>query len=244
MKNIYESEKLLGEYLWFHYSGLPHPLAPPEALEFPRRCVTECVDASSLGRETSALDLGCAVGRSSFELARICGSVTGIDSSSRFIEAANQLQQIARIDYSIAEEGDVASEETAEVSPEIDRSRVRFMTGDALDLPRDLGVFDVVLMANLIDRLSEPKRCLERLRDLVRGGGQLVITSPYTWLEEFTPKAEWLARNGARTLETLQRELEPHFSLERTLELPFLIREHARKYQWTVAEASIWRRRR
>jgi hypothetical protein len=26
-------------------------------------------------------------------------------------------------------------------------------------------------------------------------------------------------------------------------DLPFLIREHQRKFQWSVAEATIWRRR-
>jgi hypothetical protein len=26
-------------------------------------------------------------------------------------------------------------------------------------------------------------------------------------------------------------------------DLPFLIREHARKFQWSVAEATIWRRK-
>jgi hypothetical protein len=37
--------------------------------------------------------------------------------------------------------------------------------------------------------------------------------------------------------------LDPHFTLARTLELPFLIREHARKFQWSVAQATVWIRR-
>ena len=32
-------------------------------------------------------------------------------------------------------------------------------------------------------------------------------------------------------------------TLRQTLDLPFLIREHRRKYQWSVAEASLWQRK-
>jgi hypothetical protein len=117
-----------------------------------------------------------------------------------------------------------------------------------MNLSSDLGAFDVVLMANLIDRLSEPRRCLVRLPELVRAGGQLIITSPYTWLEEFTPREHWLGgfeRHGQRvtTLDGLQAALDGSFELVKTLDLPFLIREHARKFQWSVAQASCWVRR-
>lgn len=113
-----------------------------------------------------------------------------------------------------------------------------------MDLPQDLGTFHVVLMANLIDRLTEPKQCLARLSDLVVSGGQLIITSPYTWLEDYTPKDNWLGgQEDRRTIEGLQEALKEAFDLTETKDLPFLIREHARKYQWSVAQASIWRRK-
>jgi hypothetical protein len=100
-------------------------------------------------------------------------------------------------------------------------------------------------MANLIDRLSNPTQCLAQLADLLTPGGQLIITSPYTWLEEFTPKDNWLGgfeRHGGKvmTLATLQDFLAPQFELRGVKDLPFLIREHARKYQWSVAQASLW----
>ena len=235
--NIYESDKLLAEYLLFHYGAaeeiLPYDFGPRDALEYPARCVRECV--TSRGR---ALDLGCAVGRSAFELARSCESVTGIDFSRRFIAAANALKS-GELPYLRADEGDRTTPLTARVPAGIDRARVAFEVGDAMDLRADLGAFDVVLMANLIDRLREPQRCLARLPALVKSGGQLVITSPYTWLEEFTPRANWLSP----TLDGLRAALTPHFDLIATRDLPFLIREHARKFQWSVAHATTWIRR-
>jgi putative 4-mercaptohistidine N1-methyltranferase len=250
--NIYESDKLLAEYLLFHYGTaeeiLPYEFGPRSALHFPVRCVSECLDVSRLPARPRALDLGCAVGRSSFELARHCAEVIGIDFSRRFIEAAQTLQRAGELAFERTEEGELTTPLTARVPSEIERARVSFETGDAMD-PRDhLGAFDVLLMANLLDRLPEPGRGLTRLPGLVNPGGQLIITSPSTWLEEFTPREHWLGgriREGqpATMLDGLQAALAKDFQLIATRDLPFLIREHARKFQWSVAQTTVWIRR-
>jgi len=249
--NIYETDKLLAEYLLFHYGApeetLPHAFGPREALGYPQRCVSECLDVGSLPDHARALDLGCAVGRSTFELARFCEQVVGIDYSARFIEAAKTLQADGALMYRRMDEGRLGTECRAVAPAGIDRARVRFETGDAMDLRSDLGSFDLALMANLIDRLSTPRLCLARLPSLVKTGGQLILTSPYTWLEEFTPPAHWLGgfeRDGraVTTLDGLRAALEPDFQFVAARDLPFLIREHARKYQWSVAQATIWKK--
>jgi putative 4-mercaptohistidine N1-methyltranferase len=250
--NIYETDKLLAEYLLFHYGApeeiLPYASGPKDALGYPARCVSECLDVGGLPAKARALDLGCAVGRSSFEFARHCTSVVGIDFSRRFIDAASALQKTGALTYRRVDEGNLTTALTARVPAEIDRGRTSFETGDAMHLRDDLGVFDVVLLANLVDRLSEPRLCLNRLPELIRPGGQLIVTSPYTWLEEFTPQAHWLGgfeRNGRNvtTLDGLHTVLDPAFELITVKDLPFLIREHARKFQWSVAQASLWRRK-
>ncbi|MCL4181687.1 MAG: hypothetical protein KJ072_28620 [Verrucomicrobia bacterium] len=75
-----------------------------------------------------------------------------------------------------------------------------------------------------------------------------MVTTPCTWFEDYTAPSHWLGgfereRRPVRTLEALQALLAPHFALTRTLDLPFLIREHARKFQWSVALATGWIRR-
>ncbi len=251
IKSFYETDRALAEYLLFHYGSakqvMPYSFGPADALHFPMRCVRECLNDLPLPPNASGLDLGCAVGRSSFELARHCARVMGIDYSQRFIDAARQLQAQGQLPFAYTEEGELTTEAIAIVPADIERSCVSFEQGDAMSLRSDLGAFEVVLMANLIDRLPEPRRCLTRLPLLVKAGGRLVITSPYTWLEEYTPRNNWLGgfrRDGklVRTLDTLRSELEPYFTLQSTKDLPFLIREHARKFQWSVAQASIWQR--
>jgi len=250
--NPYETDKLVAEYLLFHYGEprevLPWDFGPASALNYAVRCVSECVDAASFPKNARALDLGCAVGRSTFELARHCAEVIGIDYSRRFIEVAARLASDGAFPYERTDEGMLTTKLLARVPADIARSRASFEHGDAQSLRTSLGSFDVVLAANLIDRLVEPARFLARLPELVKGGGQLVLTSPYTWLEDFTPRENWLGgfvTDDARrtTLDGLRAALSAHFDLIRTHDLPFLIREHARKFQWSVAQASIWRRK-
>ena len=250
--HYYESDRGVAEYLLFHYglteAMLPAGLSLGGTLNFPARCVSECMDGSRLPARARALDLGCAVGRASFELARRCAEVVGVDYSDRFIKVADHLKANGSFLFGSIEEGDLGRPCHVVVSTEIDRGRVRFEPGDAMDLRTDIGTFDVVLMANLIDRLKEPRRCLDRLPGLLNPGGQLIITSPYTWLEEYTPRKNWLggfeeSGKPVTTLEALKGILGPDFQFSFSQDMPFLIREHARKFQLCVAEASIWLRK-
>ena len=113
-----------------------------------------------------------------------------------------------------------------------------------MDLREDLGEFDIVLAANLLCRLPDPRVFLERVPHLVKPGGQLLLTTPFSWLEQFTARDHWIGgRDEAESVEELTRLLEPHFELKLSKDLPFLIREHARKFQWSVAWGTRWVRR-
>jgi putative 4-mercaptohistidine N1-methyltranferase len=251
MSSTYETDLLLNQYLLFHYGTaedqLPYPFGPRDALFFPQRCVTNFLP--EIGEVERALDLGCAVGRSTFELARWSQEVVGIDSSRRFIQAAQSIRETGRIEIRRTEEGAIFTLLQRELPADIRRESCRFTLGDATELGSGIGSFDVLLAANLIDRVSRPKNLLHALCEIVRPGGHLIITSPYTWLEEFTPPAEWLGGirgNPDQTMFSLpgiEKELHGSFSLERTEDMPFLIREHARKFQWSVAQATVWKRR-
>ena len=244
--DFYESDAAVEQYLLFHF-GTAEQICPllPEArtaCHFPVRCVSESLQHLTLQKRKRALDLGCAVGRSSFELGRHFDEVVGIDFSARFIAAAQQMRQQGAVMIQAHREGSACDELKLELPRDLQTDHVRFEQGDACDLRANLGSFDFVLMANLIDRLPDPARCLGSLARLVSSGGWLVITSPYTWLEEYTPRSKWLDGGGRGTLVALREKLDPAFKLHRTFDLPFLIREHRRKYQWSIAEASLWQK--
>jgi putative 4-mercaptohistidine N1-methyltranferase len=243
---FYESDSAVEQYLLFHY-GTPEQICPllPEARSacgFPARCVSEPFRHIALRNRARALDLGCAVGRSSFELGWRFDEVVGIDFSARFIAAAERMRNERAMTIHAPREGLITDKLRLELPPDLPIDHVHFERGDACALRADIGTFDFVLMANLIDRLPDPAKCLARMPDLISSGGWLVITSPYTWLDEYTPRDKWLDRDGQGTLEALKKLLAPAFRLRSVLDLPFLIREHRRKYQWSISEASIWQR--
>ena len=242
MTNSYESSKLLGEYLLFHY-GKDHELmpwkdGPVNGLRFPDRTVTELMDRSASNQTGKALDLGCAVGASSFVLANFFDRVTGLDFSESFIEAANEIKRQGFLEYKYLEEGDTFGQGTVRCPEHSDK--VSFVVGDACDLPNEWRGFDLVHAANLICRLPDPHVLFSRLPELVKVGGQLLLATPFTWLEEFTPKDKWVG-NG-NSAQALGEALSPHFKLEKSVDLPFVIREHRRKFQFSVSLGTRWRR--
>lgn len=245
--NLYESDELLQQYLIFHYAlpeqQFPYKFLASEAVNFPQRCAEEGLLRARLPANARALDLGCSVGAASFTLSKFCSEVIGLDYSQAFIDAANELRLTGALTAQRQDEG--GSQTVIQISPPLGArpERLQFVQGDAQALSSDLGQFDCVLACNLICRLREPQRLLQRLGSLLRPGGQLFITTPFTWMETFTPVENWLAGSQGDSFAGLKDALAADFELEAHWDMPFLIREHARKYQYSIAQASRWIRR-
>ncbi|NDV62463.1 putative 4-mercaptohistidine N1-methyltransferase [Puniceicoccales bacterium CK1056] len=244
----YETDELLHQYLLFHYGEsndqLPLAFGPTDALAFPVRCVQEGLDQARLVKRVRALDIGCAVGRASFELARFFDEVIGIDYSEAFASAARNIYENGHLPFLLKETGTITHRLVA-TRPEGVSGKLHFEQGDAQDLRADLGSFDCVLAANLLCRLARPQDFLARLPHLLNPGGQLIITTPNTWLETFTAREFWIGATPetGEPLEALKPLLGDAFEFDATWDMPFLIREHRRKYQWSVAQASRWIRK-
>lgn len=242
----YESDKQLSEYAEFHYGdiyfGVPN---------FPR-ALSDFARQSLKSKPTkSALDLGCATGRATFELAKHFDRVTGIDFSARFIGLALKLAQQGILRYTLTNEGDLVSYQErslAELQLDDVVNKLDFWQGDACNLKPQFTGYDFILAANLIDRLYSPRQFLSSIHERLNLGGVLMITSPYTWLEEYTPKEEWIGgfkRDGENvsTLDGLKAILGKHFQLmQAPVKIPFVIRETGHKFQHTLSEATLWER--
>merc|ERR1711871_627009 len=115
---------------------------------------------ASQGRRR-ALDVGCAVGGMSFELARHFDEVVGIDTFQSFVMKARKIKQKGSCSISYLMEGNIKEVREVSLDPSIDRSRCTFQTGDACALRPDIGSFDAVLPSNLLCRLPEPHAFLQ-----------------------------------------------------------------------------------
>lgn len=242
----YESDKLLSEYAEFHYGdsyfGVPN---------FPKALSELAIQSLPSKPARTALDLGCATGRATFELARHFDHVTGIDFSARFIGLALKLAQQGVLRYTMATEGDLVNYQErslAALALNDVVDKVSFWQGDACNLKPQFTGYDFILAANLIDRLYSPRQFLSAIHERLNIGGVLMLTSPYTWLEEHTPREEWIGgykKDGENvtTLDGLKAILGQHFTLLQTpVEVPFVIRETNHKFQHTLSEVTLWER--
>ena len=282
----YESDTLLHEYLLLHFGAeadtLPFrssskPVGPRDAVRFPQRCgelVSEWAQRLQLPT-LSALDIGCAVGGSTFELAKTFDRVVtptltlalaltstrwvpttltlalalnlnqvGVDRSEAFISAAKSMGVKGRQRFWCRDQGTLGDWRVATLEPgsEDTAFSAEFAVADACALPNDLAGFDAVLMANLLCRLPDPQACLAQLsgpQAIVKPGGLAVIISPYTWMTEHTPPERWLGgyegSGGERVYSNATLAgLLTDYTLLHEEEMPLLIREHKRKYQYII----------
>jgi 5-histidylcysteine sulfoxide synthase/putative 4-mercaptohistidine N1-methyltranferase len=242
----YETDRLISEYIEFHYGDDYFGVA-----NFPKTLAQLAIAAMGDKPAGKALDLGCATGRATFELARHFERVTGLDFSARFIGIGTQLAEQGALRYTLTEEGELVSYKECslaalglnDVAP-----RVEFFQGDACNLKPVFAGYDLILAANLIDRLYSPALFLKSAHERLNPGGLLMLTSPYTWLPEHTKREEWIGgfkKDGENftTLDGLKALLGKHFRLVRGPEpVPFVIRETKRKFQHTLSEVTVWER--
>ena len=66
-----------------------------------------------------AIDVGCAVGRAAFELARVYDDVIGVDFSKSFVDACNLLRDNGKLGYTVLTQGEITSDLVAVVDSDI-----------------------------------------------------------------------------------------------------------------------------
>jgi len=242
----YETDQLISQYLEFQY-GAEYFNVPNFA-----KSLVELAQPHFKHLAThKALDIGCATGRASFELARYFDQVNGLDFSARFIQQAVQLAQGETLRYTLPVEGELLDYKACnlkELGLDAYANRVDFFQADACNLKAHFSGYDFILAANLIDRLHHPKDFLAEIHTRLTLGGILMLSSPYTWLEEHTAHSEWLGgfkKDGENlnTLDGITELLQEHFEmLADPQEVAFVIRETARKYQHTLSQVTLWKR--
>ena len=244
-QDIYESDELVSQYCEFQY-GDTHFGVNNFSIE------TAKIVSKFTINKAKALDLGCATGRSTYELAKSFDEVEGIDFSVRFVQVGAKLKSDGYIAFSSKEEGEFSINKKVTIEDlgyENLKDKVSFWQGDACNLKPNFNSYDVIMATNLIDRLYNPRLFLDTGDERLNDDGILVLTSPYTWQEESTKKEFWLGGykddNGKdiKTIDTLKSILNDKFELIHIQDLEFVIKETKRKYQHTIAEVSVWKKK-
>jgi putative 4-mercaptohistidine N1-methyltranferase len=249
---IYETDKSAHQYMEFHFTPskqLFEPYDPSmrvsDAFDFPIRVARKFSSfrPRKMGR---VLDLGCAVGMSSFELTRWFDEVVGIDLSENFIGHARRMAEKRVAEYEGPDQGNHTLHRRIVLDAVIDTTKVRFEVGDAMAIDPALGTFDGLLAANLVCRVPDPTALLQSFAKVINPGGVLVLVSPYSWWDGATSPDKWIGgKPGLERSEVLVKRILEAAGFEQLDECnePFLIRDHHRRFQLGFSSCTVWRRK-
>lgn len=246
--NTFEENPLVAQQLEFNYGDLNGVKNPLGLKNYALSCVEACLEHINQPQSLRALDLGCSVGRSSFELATHFGHVDAIEFTARLIQHGFGLQEQGEARYTLKTEGELMAFKDIDLNNHpyaAIKHKVNFSQGDACNIKPLYTGYDLVLAASLLERLYNPELFLETIAQRLNDKGYLVLTSCYDWDEENKINSKWLGGtkvNGENftTLDGLKQLLSSRFELLETRDIPFIMHQTQRKYLFNNSQLSVW----
>ncbi len=196
------SRQHLSNYAWGHYGDLdpdePDSTLPPGSV----------VNLLERGLELAGdippgplLDVGCAVGRTSFALAeRYQRSVLGIDINFPMVQLASQVLSTGRVRYARRRVGVVYDRREFPVTWN-HADWVDFWICDATMLPFTPHTFALLVALNVLDCMQSPYHLLTALQQHLKPGGKAILAVPYDWSPHATPFESWIGGHSQRSLQ-------------------------------------------
>lgn len=203
----------------------------------------------------NALEVGCGPGGVTFALAGVFGSsVIGVDHHAESIDLARQLSEGKAVEYSLQGEGEFFTTYLADLATQkpLVAKKVEFRQADPMCLPAEMSGFNVVVLSDVIDKISSPNSLLGRLggvRGLVKKDGLLLVLSCFAWDANTTPKSLWLGgytdKQGRKvsSQEALAEKLAEDFTLVHSEPLPVTWSESQSHASTRVYRAMVFQRK-
>jgi SAM-dependent methyltransferase/uncharacterized protein YbaR (Trm112 family) len=202
----YNSQGMLSAYLWSHFCDI---FNDPDATD-----AYKIWSAYFKGTNGYALDIGCAVGRLSFEMSKTYSRVIGIDTSKSFIEKARELLIKRRLDFNLIIEGHIAERRSCDLDGQWNYDHIEFIVADALSLPFPKSLFSTVSSVNILEKVPDPLQHLaEANRVLREKDAMFLFSDPFSWDESVMDSGLWLGgksdgRYSGRGVGNISRILE------------------------------------
>jgi SAM-dependent methyltransferase/uncharacterized protein YbaR (Trm112 family) len=186
----------LSTYAWDHYADLDPEEGSSDAGSV-LRILARGLELAGGIPPGPVLDLGCAVGRSSFAVADGGRLVLGVDLGYAMLRMASGVLRQGRARYPRRRVGIVYDRRDFPVSlPHTEQ--VDFWLCDAIDLPFQEGTFAAVVGLNVLDCVTDPHGLLASLPRLLRPGGKAILSTPYDWSPRATPLGSWIGGHSQR----------------------------------------------
>ena len=201
--------------------------------------IVENMSSMKLIKNANILEVGCGVGSLSLQLAEHANRVIGVDHSADNIATALSITQGTFSTDSVDDDDRALLDLPSKLkSPS---SQVDFRACDPMCLPAEFVNFDVVVINNILDKVSAPNSILGRLagpRGVLREGGLLVVSTSYNWNENITPKSLWID-----DAEKLRSRLMNDFEYVSGVELPVYWPESSREIRGALMDVLVFKRK-
>lgn len=167
-------------------------------------------------KRTSVLEIGCGVGRFSFELAKLFSSVIGIDFSARYIRCGEMIKSGGDLRYAIRLGNGQAIQKVITSNQlslnESIRDKVKFWQADACNLKSSFTGYDLVISINALETMYNPKKFLNEIHSRISDKGYFVLCSTYKWSQVYCSKSEWLSEDNTTAFNSINLILSRNFT--------------------------------
>lgn len=198
------------------------------------------------------LDLNADTGRLAFELAPHFATITALDFSARFIRMPIQLQEKGFIRYIVKDEDDLVFYRElvlAETGLGTGKEHIVFMQENANNIKPLYKGYDLIVVPNLLEELTNPVAFLEHIHERLNAGGILIMASTYDWAinaiaKEYRPGGFKRDGEPVTSLDGIKSILESQFILEQSpVDVPYILRKTSRCSEIRMSEVTVWKKK-
>jgi len=176
----------LSIYAWDHYGDKTKQETQlsetfPASHGNAHACLIAGIDLLNAPITAPILDIGCAVGRSSFELVQTTGQLTlGIDYNFSALRLAQSILQKGKARFPLRHLGVIFDH--IEVNTQFANNElVDFWACDATALPFMDNTFNFISALNVFDIVSVPRMFIQQLKQKLNRKGKIILSTPYDW---------------------------------------------------------------
>lgn len=207
-----------------------------------------------LGNDSSAkiLDLNSDTGRLAFELAPYYNNITALDFTARMLRMAHQLQSQGAMRYTMEDENDLVFYREVVLSDlglGKGTENIAFMQADINNLKPVYTGYDLIVMPDILHKVTKPRQFLRSLTNRLNERGVLVIATDYNWDLKDTEHLYWLGgykKDGEPVtgLDALTKTLSENFERIREPEdILLTVPKTSRIKELRVQQVTVWRKK-
>jgi SAM-dependent methyltransferase/uncharacterized protein YbaR (Trm112 family) len=145
------------------------------------------------------IDIGCSVGRTTFELAQtVDEKVLGVDLNFAMLKTAASVLESGYVSFPLRRGGIVFDRRKFPVVFE-KTENVDFWVCDATALPFSDQTFSAVTSLNVLDCVSSPYGHIKEIGRILMPEGMAAVSTPYDWSPAAVPVEAWIGGHSQRS---------------------------------------------